>query len=122
MRKEAFVADQRGRKAGALSSDGSGDPLKALRKGTRLSTAPADRAAALGGVMSTRGIRVGGLLFLLTAVFVWPHDKQPKGYWQLRREALEGLDRSRDQNATCRIVPTGSPTTNMWTRSCVVGM
>lgn len=121
MRKEAFVADQRARKAGALSSDGSGDPLKALRKGTRLSTAPADRAAARGGVMSTRGILVGGLLLLLTAVFVWP-DKQPKGYWQLRREALEGLGRSRDQNATCRIVPTGSPATNMWTCSCVVGM
>lgn len=107
MRKGVLVADQRGRKAGALSSDDSEDALKELRKSLCLSTARADRATAESGAKSRRGILVGGLLLLLTAVFVWPHDQQPKSYWQLRQQALEGLDRSRDRPATDPIVRFG---------------
>ena len=107
MRKGAFVADPRCRKAGALRSDGSEGALKGLRRSTHLSTASAGRPAARGSGMSTLSTLVGGFLLLLTAVSVWFHDQQPKSYLQLRWEALEGLYRSRDQPASVPLILFG---------------
>lgn len=89
-----FDPDRRRRTAQALRADGPDHALAALRSRRCLPAAPAVGAAERG---VTRDILLAVVLLVLTALLVWFDDKQPKSYWQLHREALEGLDRSRGQ-------------------------